>query len=240
MGSQIPVVWLASYPRSGVTFLRLVIERLYGVPTYTTNQNEWTATGDLFPAGRLYPFECFTDVGYQFVKTHSVIPACGSMPAIHLVRDPRDTMVSYAHFLKNFRNAYGKHWEILEQVIAGSGPSGSWGQHLVTWLGRPTQLIHFDDLVADPVKVVTDAVEALNAEGDLGLMQTYEDAPTFDTLKASHPKFFRSGQSGQWRDEFPPYLLDRFENMYGAAIRAYQTTFGKNIRGERVEKREVA
>lgn len=28
------IVWLASYPRSGNTFRRIVLHRLYGVPTY--------------------------------------------------------------------------------------------------------------------------------------------------------------------------------------------------------------
>ena len=34
------VVWLASYPRSGNTFLRIVLHRLYGVPTYSVYDDD--------------------------------------------------------------------------------------------------------------------------------------------------------------------------------------------------------
>ena len=33
------IVWLASYPRSGNTFLRLVLHRLFGVPTYSVYED---------------------------------------------------------------------------------------------------------------------------------------------------------------------------------------------------------
>ncbi len=34
------IVWLASYPRSGNTFLRLVLHRLFGVPTYSVYEDD--------------------------------------------------------------------------------------------------------------------------------------------------------------------------------------------------------
>lgn len=34
------IVWLASYPRSGNTFLRIVLHRLYGVPTYSVYDDD--------------------------------------------------------------------------------------------------------------------------------------------------------------------------------------------------------
>ena len=234
MSTQIPTVWLAAYPRSGVTFLRLVIESLYGVPTYTDKPDEWVATGGLFPAGRLYPHECSGKPG-AFVKTHNIDHAWGPMPAIHLVRDPRDVLVSYAHFMKE-HGAYGEHWELLTRCIRGQCNYGTWAQHTVTWLGRPAPRIHFDDLVANPVETVTKAVDALG----LGFKPVSDNVPSFAKLKEEHPKFFRSGQSGQWKEEFPPGLLTVFEGLYGAAIRAYADAFGRKIRGERAEQREVA
>jgi hypothetical protein len=34
------IVWLASYPRSGNTFLRVVLHNLYGVPTYSVYEDD--------------------------------------------------------------------------------------------------------------------------------------------------------------------------------------------------------
>lgn len=34
------IIWLALYPRSDNTFLRLVLHKLFGVPTYSVYEND--------------------------------------------------------------------------------------------------------------------------------------------------------------------------------------------------------
>src|SRR5262245_9850273 len=110
LGDERMIVWLASYPRSGNTFLRIVLHRVYGPPTYSIYD------GDDPVAQRVGP----ELVGYRpkplrrselvasdelfFVKTHKRRKADDS-PAIYLVRDGRDAVVSHAHLRASMQNA---------------------------------------------------------------------------------------------------------------------------------------
>lgn len=221
------VVWLAAYPRSGVTFLRLMIERLYGLPTYTHCPDEWKATGRLFPGGRLFPHDV-NGMPIVFVKTHGV-PAEGDKAlVIHLVRDPRDVLISYAHYLRDVHEDPRTILELLSEILGGY-PHGRWCDHTEAWLAQPAQRIHFDALVADPVNAVIGAVDAMG----LDLPRRDAEPPSFAALQREHPKFFRSGRTGQWQAELPRHVLKRFEREQGDAIAAYEEAFGSSAYGER-------
>jgi len=222
------MVWLASYPRSGVTFLRLLLERVYGVPTHTVYLAEWKATGNMFPANRLFP-QNDNAPDPTFVKTHGIEEAPKGGRAIHLIRDPRDTLVSHAHFAVDFSHKWMTYDEAIRAAIYGNLGVPPWGIHTVSWLGRPATRIHFDDLVTNPLGTITEAVDAL----DLGMKPIEGDGvPAFEALKAEHPKFFRSGKSGQWRDELPPHLLNEFIAKQRAAVAAYEAIFKRTIVGQ--------
>lgn len=98
------IVWLASFPRSGNTFFRIALHRLYQVPTYVVYDVDGVAEQigtDLMDArdrpGTLDEMRASPEV--HFVKTHrqrddpSVAEADR---AICLVRDGRDCVVSWA------------------------------------------------------------------------------------------------------------------------------------------------
>ena len=98
------IVWLASYPRSGNTFLRIVLHRLYGVPTYSVYDDDDPVAQRVGPdlvGWRPKPgdrTEMIAAPGVHFVKTHKRRKGDGS-PAVYLVRDGRDALVSRARLL---------------------------------------------------------------------------------------------------------------------------------------------
>jgi hypothetical protein len=159
-----------------------------------------------------------------FVKSHD-LPAGSDHPAIYLVRDGRDALVSYAWFSlvlhgglrfedvdhERFRSA-------LHAVMTDRrSPYGVWSQHVRAWLERPrTTVVRFEDLIERPAECVRRAVDGL----ETGL--AYHDAPVpgFDELHAGRPRFFRRGRVGAWRDEFPPDLLQQFWREHGDGMRA--------------------
>lgn len=96
------IVWLASYPRSGSTFCRLMLHRMYGTHTYAkSSDNFFLAQGmgetvGVAPLPRHFD-DLDRDEAIHFVKTHDL--PTDNRPAIYLVRDGRDSIVSYTRFL---------------------------------------------------------------------------------------------------------------------------------------------
>ena len=118
-----PVTWLASYPRSGNTLLRIVLNRCFGV----SSQSIYADVEFPDPAVR-------GEVGHEaigddpkgflaaarrsgrslYVKTHE-LPSPDRHPAIYVLRDGRSAVVSHAHYMREFF-----HRDVpLTDIIAG-------------------------------------------------------------------------------------------------------------------------
>jgi hypothetical protein len=99
------IVWLASYPRSGNTFLRIVLDRVYGAHSSVVYDTDGVAErlgrefvgfkerADVEAARR--------DEAIHFIKTHRQRDerVHHEDRVICLVRDGRDALVSYARML---------------------------------------------------------------------------------------------------------------------------------------------
>ena len=165
------IAWLASYPRSGNTFLRIILHRTFGLPTFSVYSSARDAERLAGDAARLLNLvgqtgvECDidalrADAGLHFVKTHELPDPNNSSPAIVLVRDGRDAVVSYAYFaLKTEQGIERPGRELLEstleQIITGE-TFGGWSRNVNTWIDRAGRgsVIRFEDLIEDPVAIV--------------------------------------------------------------------------------------
>src|ERR1700749_4593844 len=101
------ITWLASYPRSGNTFFRILLKNLFGFESHTVYSMANARPeieADIPRMIRIIgqpPSECsieflHRDSDNHFVKTHD-LPGEDTNPAIVLIRDGRDAVVSYAH-----------------------------------------------------------------------------------------------------------------------------------------------
>jgi hypothetical protein len=216
-------VWLAAFPRSGVTYLRHVIEAIYGLPTYTVYAGERASIVGLFDDHRRYPDDADSRFAVHFVKTHETDAAGGNGPAIHLVRDGRDAYVSLAHYRKDISGESGS----LSDVMAHEMDAHSWAEHTLIWLSRPqTRLVRFDDLVDRPVETVRGAVESLAL--DVPEPNEAPDVLNWATLHKMCPRFWRAGARGSWRYGMPHELQTRFLATQGAALEALAQRTGND------------
>lgn len=228
------IVWLASYPRSGNTFLRAVLHALYGVPTYSIYEDEDPV------AQRIGP----DLVGYRrrpedralmhdspeifFTKTHKRRKSDG-YPAIYLVRDGRDAVVSYARFRASRTGGMGEpsFEALLREAIArpyveGQPSSGTWGGNVLSWLSAGDAsvfVLKYESLIADPLHAVGRAVSSLVP----GLVPVVDPViPGFEDLQGVDSAFFRRGVVSSYRDEMPDELHDLFwaQPENAAAMRA--------------------
>jgi len=211
------IVWLASYPRSGNTYLRIVLNRLYGVASSTVYDVDGVAErlGSALVGYEPRPAEYAemrAAATVHFVKTHRQRDrhVAEADRAICLVRDGRDCLVSWAHLLSEAEPA--EFEPRLRELIERDSPTGtgSWGANVLSWLEPPAPqrvLLRYEALVVDPVGSVTACMAALVPE-----LQPRVDAevPDFAALRQADARFFRRGISGSHRDELPAGLQELF------------------------------
>ena len=218
------IIWLASYPRSGNTFFRLLLNRLYGLRTHSVYADR--QVGKIAQIVGHAPMdrplaELATASETHVIKTHD-LPGDDAHPALYLVRDGRDVLVSYARYILSFEADRGDHDEAsafraaLHDLIAYDGSFGGWGPNVLAWSRRPgTAIVGFEGLVADPIATVRRSL------AQIGYTPTETGGatmPTFEELHQLMPKFFRRGQVGSWRTEMPEDLHDLFWERHGGVM----------------------
>jgi len=212
------ITWIASYPRSGNHFFRTLLLNLYGLESVqtgllTTPVEEWLAAAEAAPQR-------------YYVKTHD-LPRGDFHPAVYLVRDGRDALVSYAWFVLQVRQnketaniSADEYHHILARLIQSDNHHfGDWSANVRAWGARPdTVVVRFEELVQSPREVAVAAVSRLG----LGLRPLPDgEVPTFEQMQRQRPKLVRRGQCGSWQDEFPDDLLPLFWERHGAVMHQF-------------------
>lgn len=216
-------VWLASYPRSGVTLLRHIIERVYGLPTWTVYR-ETQPVSDVCDGSRYWPTDARKmPLPAHFVKTHSPMTASRDHLAIHLVRDGKDVVASYAHYVRDVLGDVRSLYTVQRDIIHCEDWLSSWGVHTLAWGIRDIPHITYDQLLADPIGTTVKAVESLGLGITPDIGATLK---TFDELKKDFPDFYRVGRSGAGNVDIPRDLLDEFDERHGAAQRWFEKLNG--------------
>jgi hypothetical protein len=123
------IVWLASYPRSGNTFVRVLLHELYGLSTYSIY-----GPADTYGPAANRPLPTMRQMrraaAVHVVKTHDLPRE--DHPALYVVRDGRDALVSYAHYLlqTTWRVAPVEHAprfrETLSRLIEAGAARRTW------------------------------------------------------------------------------------------------------------------
>ena len=230
------IIWLASFPRSGNTFFRVLLSHLYGIKTYSIyNDPDLERIGASETVGhQVLPrpvAELAAASEVYFVKTHEV--PNDAFPAIYLVRDGRDALVSFAHYRESFYTPRHKIFlkvilrrntfqSTLRDCIVQTRLFGGWSGNVLAWSGRlhgPTFVIRYEDLVSAPVEWVQKSLEYFNLSQMVGNENV---VPSFQELHDRWPNFFRKGKVGAWKQEMPGDLQDLFWQHHGAAMRTFK------------------
>jgi hypothetical protein len=240
------LVWLASYPRSANTFARLLLQKLYGIPTYSIYDEREQGWSGLAPLLEYVPQKALlgwlqADPETHVVKTHD-LPGSDMYPAIYLVRDGRDALVSYAHYILSFERPtdsrdYRKAFQrTLKGLIEDQGYFGGWSANVAAWSKRDrVAVVKFDDLIQDPVRIIEEALSSLAIDVP---RQESTPLPSFADLQVLMPQFFRKGQTGSWRDEMSDDLHNLFWRHHGSVMERMGYERGPAVR-RRPSRRSV-
>lgn len=218
------IIWLASYPRSGNTYFRLLLKRCYGLLTYSVYDDEKDdpviQNLHILKIKSKSIEEMAEDQQIYFVKTHE-LPQ-DNYPAIYLFRDGRDSLVSYAKFIES-RNLtlYSSFEAILRDLITNDGYFGGWQRHILEWTQRnaPTAFIRFEDLISkNPIDILEKAYKELNLEVTKEINSNF--SLNFAEFHHEFPNFFRKGKVDGWVEKFPIHLHYLFWKHHGEGMQA--------------------
>jgi hypothetical protein len=216
------LIWLASYPRSGNTFVRVILNRVFGMKTtslhgegdlrvFSTRPGVMDAVGHVQSEvqGADLIAEAQRSNRLHVVKTHEA--PLTSDPTIYVVRDGSSAIASYHHYLNEVENLDVPR----DAVIEGRVYAGSWSDHFASWgpLERPNTLfLRYEDIVQDSDSLIRQLGEFCRvAPGSTR-------PPSFEELHTLHPDFFRIGNDAANIAEMEPYL-PRLLELHGPLMR---------------------
>ena len=212
------VVWIASYPKSGNTWLRfLACNLVFG------SVDSAAKLAELAPDVHELNGACEITSPRVLMKTH--FPYSPRLPlaartaaAIYVVRHPADVMLSNFHYSRRRCAAAGDDAAALERYvdsyIAARGDPrwlelgmGSWEENVRSWVSGarefPIMRVRYEDLRADVLKLARSLCEFL------GLVRTHEQieraasGASFERLKDIEEADIRAQRVGIF---FKPYL----------------------------------
>ena len=197
------MVWLASYPRSGNTFLRIILWQCFGLRSASIYSNDLGGNKKL--AEYVGHIEHDTDEKIRFsknsiplVKTHEY-PSDKS-PAIYVIRDGRAACVSLWEF-------YNKSLP-LEVCVEGQHHFGAWSSHVQSWdpWDRPdTLLLKYEDMTND-LPVILNRISTF-----LGCEIISESVPDRNAIAKADGRWVKAKTN--WRSELYGDLLKRFNQL---------------------------
>lgn len=215
-----PNIVLASFPRSGNTFLRNVLYQVYGIyswnniEVYNKNFKKFNNLskrkqnkGTLKEKDEENLLELSSKFNHHVLKTHE-LPALAFKDVakdsriIYLVRDGRDALVSMAHHRKDIVEPGTDFTENLKAAIIAQFGSyfGGWSVNVQEWTKIADVVIRFEDFIKDPLKYT----ESFRSFIDLPAPEM-DKVPTFESQKNGGAHFggnARKKISVEERNEF--------------------------------------
>lgn len=250
-------VFVASYPRSGSTWLRfLLLELLTNGSAYFDSVNQ-----TIPDVGRHRGSPSILPCGARLIKTHEAYRSV-YRKAIYIVRDVRDVVLSEFAY-ENARRRISEDFDeflmlFLRSSVSGYGP---WQDHVASWADSPLEstgqllLIKFEDLRVHTEDTMVEVLHFLGLPSDrrriqeaifnnsVQRMQEKENhatdidgySPQKSNGNGSGSRFVRGGSVGGWRRKFSEqqvHLIERYAGMtlarMGYPLEACPVAFGKS------------
>jgi estrone sulfotransferase len=220
---------LVSFPKSGSTWIRFILCNYIFLSEKNPKTVSFREVDDLMPEfgisnlTRRWPFDFIP----RFVKTHwKWNPLFAGKMSLLIVRDPRDTMVSYY----NYRNKQVSAVNPEDfQTFIRSKKFGleAWFKHLKSWEKKATCVIRYEDMKRDGLKEISVSLQKLSLDINTEILSMAFDNAAFDKLKANEQThgmskmnffsegqmFFNKGKTNQWVEYFSERDLEYYQEL---------------------------
>ena len=197
------ITWLASYPRSGNTYLRTILFNCFGIKTASIYPNDLGGNKTLENfVGHIEHNQnktiTFQKGSIPIIKTHKLNQ--DENRSIYIIRDGRAASVSLWNF-------YGKKIPIKD-IILGNHSFGTWKDHLISWnpLKRPnTLLIKYEDILCN-FEYVLNSIETF-----LEIKVLSKKLPSRDNIATFDGRWVRS--KTDWKEKISGEELNLFNKI---------------------------
>lgn len=227
-------VFIVGYPKSGNTwFQNIILGVMYGIDAKLSPP---VLARDLVPDVHFNRFYRRYSKPMYFKSHH--LPQPIYRRVVYLLRDGRDVMVSYHHYLEALER---KSLNFLELVKTGLDHLPcKWHEHVEAWeknpYGAEMIFVRYEDMIADPMREVKRFAEFARHPADEPLLKKAVEAASFDSLQdrerrlgstwpekwPADKKFFRRGLVGSFKDEMPAPVLEEFMKQAAPALKRYR------------------
>lgn len=154
---------------------------------------------------------------------------------VYLVRDPRDTVVSFAHFVHTpyaESTAPAKPPEVSEVLRRQLGRSvQAWVQHVGAYLcfKEPFRIhfVFYERLLSSFEEELSRLLKYLEIDlGPKGLEEVRTKS-AYETMKWSSPRHVRRGRAGEWREELTPSQKEEALRLAGPMLQLLNYPLGE-------------
>jgi aryl sulfotransferase len=213
------IFWLASYPKSGNTWIRFLFTHLLQGP-FETSQTIFEVTPVL---ERGVDASLLRSDRPNFIKTHYLFH--DGLPwldrtkgAVYVVRNPFDVLMSNLNYMfLNNQALAAKSGDELQRIADGYVQSylqeggdprwkkvkyGSWREHVESWTendrGIPVTLVRFEDLLADPRAALTNLCARIGLDATQARIDEAVTLSDFVHMRAMEEREIAARQPGMF------------------------------------------
>ena len=170
------LIWIASYPKSGNTWLRFFLySYYYGIPMNSRDINK--KIPDIHTPNKLDEnLEKRVFSKTHFLNSNQHPHFANTLGSIYIIRHPKDVLLSNLNYFRltghtqidqvEFARSFIKHKGLPIWQQAGMG---SWPEHVASWKNNsqmPQFFIKYEELKSDPEKYFFDIINFLDNDVD--------------------------------------------------------------------------
>ena len=219
------IVWIASYPKSGNTWVRfLACNLLYGPQESASSLNHLVP--DIHELGEQLPRLA---IGGGLLKTHFVcsprLPLLNrTAGAIYVVREPGDVLASNYHYSRRSSaestDSKEEFERYFESFVLNRGDArwtglgmGGWDENVLSWLGVlhpfPVVAVRYEDLARDPRSVCRTLAQLLKPETSAAEIDRVVESCSFQRMREVEEADIRARRVGIF---YKPYLQSAIDS----------------------------
>ncbi|MEO0455220.1 MAG: sulfotransferase domain-containing protein [Cyanobacteria bacterium P01_A01_bin.114] len=234
-------IFLVSFPKSGNTWLRFLIASAIRQQYNLSRGINFFSIHEIIPdivlSRKIRDQGIFGEARLpRIIKSHAAYNPYYHR-ALVLVRDPRDAIVSYYHYLKNYNRAVSGDMSLSQFIRHKKYGAEAWAKHTDSWLhvNRSEQIIKFfryEDLLKDTEKQLYLMLDLMGLETDSENLKTAITACSKENMQQSETRHM----SAEWLNAKQTSFVRQAKASKGSSLSDTDRNFIENLTRETAQQ----